>query len=129
MMKSKRSQPFKDFGLTMNFIFLILSILAVFWFFEPTWEFLIILGIYLLASTLFTTLFYLVKARLQRKYLSESMEKSARPALLFFLFLIILNFAVLFLFPNLWLIIICGMVAGLSISEILIRYKHDTKRK
>lgn len=111
-------------GLMVNLIFLILSILAVFWFFEPTLAFLMILGIYFLVSALFTVLFYYVKAWLRRTYFSDSMEKSAKPALLIFLFLIILNFIVLFLLPSLWLVVISGMVAGLSISEMLIRYKE-----
>lgn len=112
-------------GLILNIIFLLASLLAVFYFFKPNIQFILILTIYCAFSAIFTILLYIGKVWLIKVYLLKNSERySSRPALLLFLVLLILSFIILFLIPNLWLIFMCGVVAGLSLSELAIYFRY-----
>jgi len=113
-------------GLILNLIFLFASILAVFYLFEPNTSFFLILIIYLVFSASFTVLLYICKVWLIKVYSSEDIERRSniRPALTLFSALVLLFFLILFFIPNLWLIFMCGVVTGLSLSELAIYFRY-----
>ncbi|MDH5483371.1 MAG: hypothetical protein OEY22_10940 [Candidatus Bathyarchaeota archaeon] len=138
--QNETAYPFGRFTFFLNILMLVLSVSLMFYiiFDWGIWDYLVILT-YVLSVAISFLFFYSIKLALLKSLASdmESIEGQEpngtfgkKQTFLFFiailLLLITVPLIILFLIPGLWLIILNGIVAGASISELIL---YVRKRK
>jgi hypothetical protein len=134
----KTVYSYGKFRLLFDILILISSTLVLFILFVWSWDYLIILT-YIISTLVSFLCFYYLKLVLLKNLSSNTMEHTevhepvgrskGRQTLLLFVVLLSLlatPIIILFLIPGLWLIILNGIVSGVSISELILYFRKRT---